>query len=168
MAYKRISIPKGLVMFGCLGFPDGAKQSMSRCLSIATSELLNAFVVCDKGLEEGDPALSMSPDAIIESYMRAIGNDLVAAPRRADGMKIVQRFSVMAWAVRKLGDADFIDHLNNGGGVWFGLSYLDDESASSGYELEFSVELDECLVPDFQAPKIIRRMADAKKAIRLH
>ncbi len=168
MAFKKIPIPEGLVMFGCLGFPDGDKQSMSRCLSIATSELLNAFADCDKGLKEGDPALSVPPDALIETYMRSIGKDLIAAPRGADSMKIVQRFSVMAWAVRELGDADFIDHLNNGGGVWFGLCYLDDESAPSGYELVFSVELDECLVPDFQAPKIMRRMADAKAKIRLH
>jgi len=41
-------------------------------------------------------------------------------------------------------------------------------SAPSGYELVFSVELNECLVPDFQAPKIMRRMAAAKAAIRLH
>ncbi len=168
MEYKRIEIPPGLAMIGCLGFPDSGGARMSRCLSIATSELLNAFAVCDKGLKEGDPALSMSPDALIETYMRAIGKDLIAAPRGADGMKIIQRFSVMAWAVRESGDACFIDHLNSGGGVWFGLSYLDDESAPSGYELVFSVELNECLVPDFQAPKIMKRMADAKAAIRLH
>ncbi len=169
MEYKRIAIPKGLVVLSCLDFPKRDTVATHRFIVTATVELLQTFAIIEGDLRENDPAGYMQPDEFIEKGMQSIGNDLMADPLRFSSKILAPRLSLLAWvAVKRTGDADRLDHLNAGGSMWAGLCYLEDETVKSGYELEFRVEPDECIVPKHLAPKYIRCLNAAKKAIRLH